>query len=74
MGILAGMNKRIPTRSTPKRGEYLKSGARQSQHQATQTPGIAEEPSVDEIQEKKIRNILRDFSKHLAYFWGIPKK
>jgi len=74
MGILVGMNKRIPVRHTPKRAEYLKSGTSQSQHQASQTPGVAQEPSVDEIQEKKIRNILRAFSKQLAYFWRIPKK
>ena len=71
----SGLRKRRKEPS-PKRAEKVKGETfiRQTQPQAIQAPEVAREASGDKIREERLRNILRDFSKQLAYFWGTLKK
>ena len=58
---------------SPKRAKKLKGETiiRKTRPQSTQKPRVPREASVGKIiREEKMRNILRDFSNQLAYFWG----
>ena len=67
----AAINARSKAKRQPQQNQWVEEAKETLFPKTTQVPEVAREASVDKIiNEEKVTNILRDFSKQLAYFWG----